>query len=92
MKNSRAEVLKNTKLKLREKYDVSVIEAVEKKFWETLRHYLTNPVLVKEGILINNLMKFKFRYGKIKFLLENRELSETKREILNKILENNGKN
>jgi len=92
MKNSRAEVLKNTKLKLREKYDVSLIEAVEKNFWETLRYYLTNPTIVKEGILINNLMKFRFRYGKIKFLLENRELPETKKEILNKILENNGKN
>lgn len=89
MKKSREEVLQQTKLRLREKYDVNTIELVEKNFWIALRHFVTHPLEVKKGIQINRFFKLKLRLSKLKWKIENLNLPETKKELYTKLIQNN---
>lgn len=89
MKKSREEVLQQTKLRLREKYDVNTIELVEKNFWIALRYFVTHPLEVKKGIQINRFFKLKLRLSKLKWKVENLNLPETKKELYNKLIQNN---
>jgi hypothetical protein len=90
MNNARTEILNNVKLRLRDKYDVSTIELVEKLFWTTLRYYLTRPEEVKGGIMLNKFVKINLKLGRIKWKLENQEwLPETKKTKYKQILKIN---
>jgi hypothetical protein len=94
MKNSRQIVLERTKQRLKEKYDFSLIEEVEKNFWNTLRQYLNNPLSCVQGIYLNRFMKFHIRFGKLKWLLENDKVhSDINKETFELILKakENGK-
>ncbi len=89
MKKCREEVLQQTKLRLREKYDIGTIELVEKHFWTTLRYYLTHPLEVPEGIMINRFFKLKLRIGTFKWKLENTKIAGPRRDVIEQLIKQN---
>jgi len=90
MTDCRKEVLQQTKIRLREKYDVAIIELVEKHFWNALRYYVTNPLVVKGSIMLNKFFKLTLRLRKLNWKVSHPDrIPESKINLYKQILKNN---
>lgn len=63
------------------------VEFLHKHLWDTVGYYLRRPLECKKGILINELVSFRFRKEYLLNAIKSKKLSKTKRELYKKLIE-----